>query len=149
MEPVKKTRSIYPIPKDWEKDEDRKRFAIRLDEIIRELFARVRNNLTTKDAGFVLDARQGKALADKWFKAIESNTNLNDLTTPGLYGCSNSTVAGTLVNSPVSGSGFSLLVTNKSNAYQMQILFYRGTIYSREKTSNGWGSWYKFTGTVV
>ena len=149
MDPIKKTRSIYPIPKDWEKDEDRKRFAIRLDEIIRELFARVKNNLTTTAPGGVLDARQGKALADKWFKAIASNTNMNDLTTPGLYGCANSTVAGTLVNSPVSGAGFSLLVTNKSSAYQMQILFYGSAIYSRGKTSGGWESWYRFTGTAV
>ena len=149
MEPVKKTRSIYPIPKDWEKDEDRKRFAIRLDEIIRELFARVKNNLTTKEPGFVLDARQGRALSEKWFKSIQNNTNLNDLTEVGVYGCSNSTVAGTLVNSPVSGAGFSLLVTNKSSSYQMQILFYGSSIYSRDRTSGGWSGWYKFTGTAV
>lgn len=73
MEPIKKTRSIYPIPKDWEKDEDRKRFAIRLDDMIRELFARVKNNLTTASPGFVLDARQGKALKD----AMDANTSAN------------------------------------------------------------------------
>lgn len=70
---LNKSKSIYPIPKDWERDEDRKKFAVRLDEIVRELYSRVKNNLTTASPGFVLDARQGKALKD----AMDANTSAN------------------------------------------------------------------------
>jgi hypothetical protein len=40
---IKKVRSIFPIPKDWENDEDRKQFSIRLDKMIRELFMGMRS----------------------------------------------------------------------------------------------------------
>ena len=154
MDVIKKVRSIFPIPKDWERDDDRKQFSLRLDGIIRELFGRrvavlkmgsTRMQPDSNDVVTVKAEDIGKA----FFTTIAANTNLNDLTAPGFYGCSNASIAASLSNCPVSGSGFALLVMYKSTAYQTQALFYGTDIYSRTRTSNGWGSWYRFTGTAV
>ena len=87
MSVLKHIKTVLPLPKEWEKDEDRKRFGLRIEQAIRELFSKrvtgvkaggkeqpvdkngnvvlnVANNLTTTAAGSVLDARQGKALND-------------------------------------------------------------------------------------
>lgn len=109
----------------------------------------IKNNLTTTDTGYVLDASQGKKLADKWYTEIASNTNLNSLTTIGVYGCANSTVCGTLTNCPTSGGGFAMIVLPKSISYCTQIIFNASTMFSRTRTSSGWGTWYKYTGTAV
>lgn len=37
---IKHVRSVFPIPKAWEHDDDRKNFAMRVETAIRELFAR-------------------------------------------------------------------------------------------------------------
>lgn len=72
------------------------------------------NNLTTTEAGFGLDARQGKALDDKIteingsleklndFTDISSNDDLNDIKffNVGKYRCSFNGVAATVLNSP-------------------------------------------------
>lgn len=178
MDIIKKVRSIFPIPKDWEKDEDRKQFSIRLDKMIRELFSKrvagvkvgsdllkpdkndvvslgnaatrtVANNLTTTASGRVLDARQGKALADMWFTSISANSNLNDFTEPGLYGCGNAATAASLSNCPISDGGFPMLVAGKSASYCSQLLFSANAIFTRTRASSGWGRWYKYTGTQV
>lgn len=184
---IRKVRSIFPIPKDWEKDDDRKNFAIRIEQFFRELFTRsifgirigsggavrtpdtdntitlgnaatrtVVNNLTTTASGSVLDARQGKALGDrckaledKFYTLIDANTNLNNLTTPGIYGCPNATTAGTLSNNPAGNVNFSMLVMNKGSSTYVQAVFVGSVIYTRTRTSTAWGSWYKFTGTAV
>lgn len=109
----------------------------------------IKNNLTTTSSGYVLDARQGKTLADKWFTEIPSNTDLNTITAVGLYGCANSTVCSTLSNCPMSGGGFALFLVPKSTSYYSQIIFSGSATYSRTKTSSGWGTWYKYTGTAV
>lgn len=180
MSIIRKVRSIFPIPKDWEKDDDRKSFAIRIEQSLRELFTKsifgirigtngsirtpgtdnvvtlgnastrtVANNLTTTASGSVLDARQGKVLADKWYTPISANTNLNNVTTPGIYACPNSTTAATLSNSPVNDIGFTLLVTQKSTTLPIQLLMTGDALYSRRKTTSNWGSWRKYTSTTV
>ena len=177
---IKRVRSIFPIPKDWEKDDDRKSFAIRIEQAFRELFTKsvfglrigtngsvrtpgtdnvitlgnastrtVANNLTTTLSGSVLDARQGKVLADKWYTTISANTNLNDVTTPGIYACANSTTAATLSNCPFNDIGFTMLVTQKSTSLQIQLIMTGDGMYSRRRTTTGWGAWRKYTSTAV
>ena len=76
--------------------------------------ANIANNLTTTEADFVLDARQGKALQDQLttlngsleklndFTDISSNDDLNDIKffNVGKYRCSFNGVAVTVLNSP-------------------------------------------------
>lgn len=40
MNGFKNVRSIFPIPKDWERDSDRKSFAIRIEQALKTLFTR-------------------------------------------------------------------------------------------------------------
>ena len=62
---LKNLRSIFPIPKDWERDSDRKNFAIRIDQALKTLFAkktvsgiRVNNSEVKPDDYDVIDLRQ-------------------------------------------------------------------------------------------
>lgn len=116
----------------------------------------IKNNLTTESSGYVLDARQGKALGDRctalegqFYILIGSNTDLNNLTTPGIYGCPNATTAETLSNNPAGNINFSMIVMNKGSGTYVQAIFVGSVIYTRTKTSTAWNSWYKFTGTTV
>ena len=116
----------------------------------------IKNDLTTEDSGYVLDARQGKvlstqyaALEDRFYIMIESNEDLNNLTTSGIYGCPNATTAATLSNNPAGNINFSMIVMNKGSGTYVQAIFVGSVVYTRTKTSTAWNSWYKFTGTVV
>jgi hypothetical protein len=84
---------------------------------------------------------------------IESGTDLNNLTTAGLYTCPSITVANTLANTPVSGSAFRLEVKYINNSTRIRqecyILSDISTYYARTYTSTGWKPWYMFTGTQV
>ena len=79
-------------------------------------------------------------------KNIASGTDLNDLTTPGIYGCQNSSVASTLLNNPEPARGFSLFVMRKSDTLLSQIIVATSMIYTRTMINNGWQSWYKYEG---
>lgn len=72
---------------------------------------------------------------------IASGTDLNNLTTPGAYNCANSTIASTLVNSPVSTIGFSLLVAKRGNSAPEQLIIADSKLFSRVKNSGGWTDW--------
>lgn len=75
------------------------------------------------------------------FTAIASNTDLDTLTEPGFYGCSSASVAGSLINSPVSNVNFSMIVTKKSNLLAQQVNAGKH-IYIRNQSSSGWSDWY-------
>lgn len=75
-------------------------------------------------------------------KSIPQNADLNTYTTPGLYFCPNSATAATLINSPGLNAGFSLVVLAKSTLYQTQLINSGGYLYFRQRSSNGWSSWY-------
>lgn len=116
----------------------------------------IKNDLLTTNEGYVLDARQGKALGDRcttlegrFYIMIESNTDLDNLTTSGIYGCPNATTAATLSNNPAGNINFSMIVMNKGSGTYVQAIFVGSVIYTRTKTSTAWNSWYKFTGTTV
>lgn len=110
------------------------------------------NNLTTTEAGFGLDARQGKALDDKiteingslgTFDFIPDGSNLNYYTS-GVYMIGNTDK---LENSP--GVSWSILIAFGSNfIYSVQIVISvldsKNSIYVRTKTeTNKWCSWFK------
>ena len=87
---------------------------------------------------------------------IVKNTDLNDLTTPGIYHCTGSSVGSTLSNSPTVNP-YRMTVsrfTSDSN-YLQEIVAIENTtsglpeVYRRVKLSSGWKSWVKFTGTSV
>lgn len=81
--------------------------------------------------------------ADYTGKSIPTNADLNTYTTPGFYFCANSATAATLSNSPDSlSAGFSLVVLAKSTTYQTQLINSGGYLYFRQRSSNGWSSWY-------
>lgn len=80
---------------------------------------------------------------------IESGTDLNDLMDEGLYNCPNSTIAGSLTNSPITNAGFPLLVFRVGTSVaRIQVVYGGSTIYSRRRTSSAWGNWYAFAGTT-
>ena len=84
---------------------------------------------------------------------IESGTDLNNITTAGVYTCPTVTIANTLTNMPVSGSAFRLEVKYLNNATRIRQEFYLlselSTYYVRTYTSTGWKPWYMFSGTLV
>ena len=43
---IKNIRSIFPLPKGWENDSDRKAFGIRIEQTLRDLFARISRCVT-------------------------------------------------------------------------------------------------------
>lgn len=86
---------------------------------------------------------------DTFYNAISiaTNTDLNDLTTNGVYHCLNAATSATLINSPVTNAGFSMF-NLKKGAYSTQIIFTGGlNFYTRTLTSTGWSAWRTFTGT--
>lgn len=76
---------------------------------------------------------------------IESYTDLDSLTSAGIYTCSTVTIANTLVNIPVSGSAFRLEVKYLNNSTRLRqecyILSDTSTYYARTYTSTGWKPW--------
>ena len=84
---------------------------------------------------------------------ITENADLNDYTTPGIYQCPTTTIAGTLTNSPVSATNtFRMEVkTLNTSAVLMQTVYPLGgtEFYIRKYRSSGWQPWYKFAGEVV
>lgn len=79
--------------------------------------------------------------------SIPSNTDLNDLTTPGPYYCNSSTVAGSLSHCPTS-VGFSMLVQKKGGDPAVtQIITTESNMWFRGRTSSAWGHWFLVTKT--
>lgn len=82
------------------------------------------------------------------YTALSNGTNLNDITEIGFYGTSSSAVTASLQNCPASGSGMSMLVTQRGGN-RVQIIFHGSKIYCRTSTSSGWSAWFEFSGTQV
>jgi hypothetical protein len=84
---------------------------------------------------------------------IESGTDLNTITTRGLYTCSSVTIANSLLNVPITGSAFRLEVKWLNNSSRIRqecyILSDTSTYYARTYTSTGWKQWFKFEGVQV
>lgn len=86
---------------------------------------------------------------------IPKNADLDDYTTPGVYGVIDSTYAATIANTPTTARGYMLTVlqvcASSGSAYFTQFATtYMGTTYARYKDSSGWSSWVqrKYTDTT-
>lgn len=115
--------------------------------------ANVSANGTISDSNMTADSTGGLNALNSNLKqfmrvVISANTDLDDLTDPGFYDCASSSICATLVNSPITSSGFSMIVTQKG-AYTIQTISNGATLYTRGSTSSGWGNWYRFSGTVI
>lgn len=83
---------------------------------------------------------------------IPANSDLNDYRTGGSYYAVNSSVANSISNIPIGGSGFRLIVRTMNTASYCRQEFYKVNqpeiMYVR--TYNGtWSAWYKFTGEAL
>jgi hypothetical protein len=116
---------------------------------------KIANNLTTVDAGYVLDARQGKVLNDSLTGKLNGYntspatpfTDANDIDkTSCLY------MAGTSSNIPQSGTSF--VITTIASSVKMQIAqpYYGESVhdtYIRQYINGSWKAWVKMVGTAV
>ena len=106
------------------------------NQSIQEAFTALNSNIYNVNLGTVLN----------------SNDNLNTYITPGTYYCDSAAKAASLINCPVSNSGFKLIVllTGYANANFIQIMEVPtglndgAATYRRMKgTTSDWGSWVK------
>jgi hypothetical protein len=76
---------------------------------------------------------------------IPSNADLNEYVTPGTYSAANSSIASTLSNTPVTDTGFKLVVQyNQGTANGAQYVFQNEKVYSRSMAGNpisSFGAW--------
>ena len=112
--------------------------------------ASVLSNCIDKEAD-AINTLNSKLNGKANYYEIAANTDLNTLAANGLYRSPLTTAdVGTLSNCPVSVP-FTLIQTGNTSSYtaRVQTIFIDGVIYTRRATSTGYGSWYKFTGSVV
>lgn len=83
----------------------------------------------------------GDAINSKFDARVQSGTDLNNLTTPGFYGVINGTVAGSLINSPITNTSFAIIVQRKSDTYISQLAYSGDRFYMRAQYSSGFQPW--------
>lgn len=100
------------------------------------------SNLTAVSGGGMNSLKSDiDTLNSKFFTSIPENTDLDNLTEQGFYGCPNSTRAATLINSPTTAAAFTMLVILRSTSTPQQVAFLNATIYTRFQSSSGWQPW--------
>ena len=116
----------------------------------------VANDCTTEDEGYVLDARQGKVLADKiesfiYGGSLPNNTALNTVVEPGFYHLFVS--QRTFTDTPPDGGTINLLLVSRpvpNGSTILQIGFGISNIYYRFRVdATTWGYWRKVSATAV
>lgn len=111
----------------------------------------IQNNLTSTSTDQSLSAAQGKWLNENKaaMTTLKGSENLNDITTPGMYGCGG---GNSITNKPSNVDAFGLIVTHNANgSFYTQILHSNGGVSYRRNCNNGtWASWTeeKHTDTV-
>lgn len=75
------------------------------------------------------------------FTAIAQNSDLDNITEPGFYGCASAAIAATLFHCPVNNVNFAMIVLKKSTLLAQQINAGRN-IYIRSQSTTGWSDWY-------
>ena len=103
----------------------------------------VANNLTTTDAGYVLDARQGKTLKDAIvpdaYTVTAYTADLNNLKTGTVY-CSSSSA-----NAPTAHNYYVMSFAYGNNSgFQIAWRAAGTTAFFRTKSSSGWTAWKQF-----
>lgn len=81
---------------------------------------------------------------------IVAETDLDNLTTPGIYISSDSTRTATLTNCPVSSAGFVMCVYSHSVHGKIQMILNGSNafVHIRAKKSSGWSEWKTVNGSV-
>lgn len=81
-------------------------------------------------------------------KEIPASANLNSYTTPGVYYSPNGARSETISNTPVTNSGYKLIVMQAGytgTSYMVQIAIigsaFSQTIYMRNRTTSAWNAW--------
>lgn len=104
-------------------------------------------NLITSNAVAVADAAIVAQIAGvgglRQSQAIAVNTDLDSVTTTGVYHSPNGPTSQSLVHCPVTNA-FSMLVLSRGSS-RLQVIFNGSAIHSRTVG----GNWYKFAGEVV
>lgn len=90
------------------------------------------------NAGFVKNTPLNLGMAE----AIPSGADLNSYTTAGTYAAPNSTVAGSVKNTPWTASGYKLVVqTNQNASYLCQIAYTGAAMKLRRSNAGEWSDW--------
>ena len=114
----------------------------------------VRDSTDSLTSGAIWSSVWDQILGLNTFTNLVAGDDLNDFTTPGIYRCVNSTIAGQLVNMPstlAQQAGGRLIVFNVGGTGRY-IQFYISSgarFWLRSNTSAGWQPWYEYAGTQV
>lgn len=82
--------------------------------------------------------------------AIPQNSDLNDYIVAGKYYAGDSTIAATITNTPIVGSGFGLLIIYNYIGRPTQFVFGNDrTIYHRYFNGTTWSSWVRILDNVL
>ena len=116
------------------------------------------NKTTAEPKGYMDMASLASVLGDILFGSggieITSSTDMDSLTSPGIYVCKSQSIASTLVNLPdgTNFNAFHLLVfcPYGGSSYAGQLLVYRTSLFIRHRNSSGlMNSWRKVTTETV
>ena len=103
---------------------------------------------TDTDSTYQPYAMTNRELTEKVFEkgVLTSSDDLDDIKETGIYSATTSPT-----HSPDSLQYFTLIVKKRDNTDIKQMIFMAGFIYTRRYGGSplSWGSWYKFSGTVV
>lgn len=80
---------------------------------------------------------------------IPSNSDIDTYTIDGVYRITDISIAATILHAPITNAKYILEVFSLSDTDKIQRITTGTDIYTRQKSSGVWGSWYKFTGTEV
>lgn len=113
-----------------------------------------RDSTDSLTSGSIWDSIWEQILGLNTFPNLVAGDDLNDFTTPGIYRCTTSGIAGQVLNMPSSlaqQAGGRLLVFNVGGSGRyIQLYISSGTrFWLRSNTSAGWLSWYEYAGTQV
>ena len=89
--------------------------------------------------------------------ALTTNTNLNNLTTPGFYVIPSTTISGTITNKPYTDTATASIRVEQTGTGMLKQIVQKstktdGVIYERGYDSSGWGAWsvvYSGTGKIL
>ena len=114
----------------------------------------VRDSTDSLTSGAIWSSIWNQMLGLNTFTNLAAGDDLNDITTPGIYRCMNSTTAAQLVNMPspvAQQAGGRLIVFNVggSGRYIQLYISAGARFWLRSNTSAGWQSWYEYAGTEV
>jgi hypothetical protein len=80
---------------------------------------------------------------------ILSNSDLDTYIIDGVYRITDTFIAATILNAPVTNVKYILEVFSVSDTDTIQRITTESDIYTRQKSSGVWGPWFKFMGTEV